>query len=61
MSDDNPLSDNQIDDRLKAALMALGETPGATTRGDTALRAARKMLSLLSMGLIAAGIKADAG
>ena len=61
MSDDKLLSDNQIDDRLKAALTALGETPGATTRGDTALRAARKMLSLLSTGLIAAGIKADAG
>jgi hypothetical protein len=53
------LSDNQVDDRLKAALDALGEAPGATIRGNTALAAARKTLVLLSMGLIAASLKAE--
>jgi hypothetical protein len=59
MPDDKPLDDCQADDRLKAALGALGEAPGATVRADTALQAARKMLALLSMGLISAGVKAD--
>ena len=59
MTDDKALSDNQVDDRLKAALDALGEAPGATIRGNTALAAARKMLVLLSMGLIAASLKAE--
>lgn len=60
MPDRKPLSDNQADDRLKAAITALGDAPGATVRADTALDAARKMLALLSMGLIAAGVKAEA-
>lgn len=59
MADLKPLSDNEADDRLKAALSALGEAPGATTRADTALQAARKMLALISMGLITAGVKAE--
>ncbi len=57
MADDKPLSENQIDDRLKAARAALGEAPGESTAGDTAISAARKMLTLLSLGLIAAGVK----
>jgi hypothetical protein len=52
-----PLSDNEADDALKAARAALGDAPGETTAGDTALTAARKMLSLLSLGLIAAGVR----
>jgi hypothetical protein len=52
-----PLSDNEADDALKAARAALGDAPGETTAADTALRAARKMLSLLSLGLIAAGVR----
>lgn len=59
MPDSKPLSDNEADDRLKDALGALGEAPGATIRADTALTAARKMLALLSLGLIAAGVKAE--
>jgi hypothetical protein len=59
MPDTKPLSDNEVDDRLKAALAELGEAPGATVRADTALEAARKMLSLISMGLITAGVKAE--
>ncbi len=56
---DGKLTDNQADDALKAALAALGEAPGATVRADTALQAARKMLALLSWGLICAGVKAE--
>ena len=44
-------------DRLKAARAVLGEKHGATVPGETALAAARKALELLSMGLIAAGLK----
>jgi hypothetical protein len=55
-ADNRPLSDNEADDRLKAALNALGEAPGITVAADTALAAARKALSLLSLGLIAASI-----
>jgi hypothetical protein len=59
MADNRPLSENEADDRLKAALNALGEAPGVTVAADTALRAARRALSLLSIGLIAAGVKRD--
>ena len=52
-----PLSDNEIDDRLKAARAVLGEEHGATVPGETTLAAARKALELLSLGLIAAGLK----
>ena len=51
---------DNFDDRLKAALDALGEAPGVTVAADTALAAARKALSLLSLGLIAAGVKRGA-
>jgi hypothetical protein len=59
MADNRPLSDNEADDRLKAALNALGQAPGVTVAADTALAAARKALSLLSLGLIAAGVKRE--
>ena len=59
MADNRPLSDNEADDRLKAALNALGEAPGVTVAADTALAAARKALSLLSLGLIAAGVQRE--
>lgn len=59
MPDIKPLSDNECDDHLKAAISALGQAPGATTRGDSALGAARKMLHLLSLALVAAGVRAD--
>jgi hypothetical protein len=59
MADNRPLSDNEADDRLKAALNALGDAPGITVAADTALAAARKALSLLSLGLIAAGVKRE--
>jgi hypothetical protein len=59
MADNRPLSDNEADDRLKAALNALGEAPGVTVAADTALAAARKALSLLSLGLIAASVRRE--
>ena len=59
MADNRPLSDNEADDRLKAALNALGEAPGVTVAADTALAAARKALSLISLGLIAAGVQRE--
>lgn len=52
-----PLSDNEIDDRLKAARALLGEEHAAAVPGETAVAAARKALELLSLGLIAAGLK----
>jgi hypothetical protein len=57
MADTAPLSDNQADDRIKAARAALGEAPGASIAANTALSAARQALSLLSLGLIAASVK----
>ena len=59
MADHRPLSENEADDRLKAALNALGEAPGVTVAADTALTAARRALSLISLGLIAAGVKRE--
>jgi len=55
MADNRPLSDNEADDRLKAALNALGEAPGITVAADTALAAARKALSLLYLGPYSGG------
>jgi hypothetical protein len=48
------LSDNQIGDRLYAALEAIGTNEGETIRGNTALVAARQRLSLLEQGLLIA-------
>jgi hypothetical protein len=51
------LSDNQIGDRLHAALEAIGTDEGETIRGNTALVAlvaARQTLSLLEQGLLIA-------
>lgn len=57
--DDRPLSDNEAHDRLHAAEEALGRAPGATVRADTALSAARKVLSLLKLCLVVAGVRAE--
>ena len=54
---DKPLTDNQVDDLLKAARDILGHGCGETIAGNTALVTARKGLMLLSHGLIAAGLK----
>lgn len=59
MADDQPLSDEDVHERLVRAAHALGSAPGETTRGDTALEAARKALRLLQLGLIAAMERAN--
>ena len=48
------LSDNQVGDRLHAALEAVGTDEGETIRGNTALVAARQTLILLKQGLLIA-------
>jgi hypothetical protein len=48
------LSDNQIGDRLHAALQVIGTAEGETIRGNTALVAARQTLSLLEQGILIA-------
>ena len=48
------LSDNQIGDRLHAALEAIGTDEGETIRGNTAFVAERQTLSLLEQGLLIA-------
>lgn len=49
-----PLSDNQAHDVLTEARRALGNSPGATVRADTALKAARQALSGLALALLVA-------
>jgi hypothetical protein len=48
------LSDDQAYERLHTALLALGKQEGQTVRGDTSLKAARRALALLQMGLLKA-------
>jgi hypothetical protein len=59
MADDKPLSDNQVHDRFHAALLLLGNSPGVTKHGDTALKSARHALLLLQMGVVAASEAAN--
>jgi hypothetical protein len=48
------LSDNQVGDRLRAALEAVGTEEGETIRGNTALVVARQTLNVLEQGLLIA-------
>ena len=59
MVDDDPLSDNAAHDRLYKALETLGEAPGASISADTALKAARRCLRLLALGLLCASVKSE--
>ena len=59
MADDHPLSDNAAHDRLYQALETLGEAPGASVHADTALKAARRGLQLLALGLLWASVKSE--
>jgi hypothetical protein len=54
MSRDEPLSDNQAHDLLTEARRSLGEASGATIRANTALEAARRVLSGLAASLLIA-------
>lgn len=49
-----PLSDEEVHDRLQHASVALGDVPAATTRGQTALTAGRRALSILQFALVKA-------
>jgi hypothetical protein len=42
------LSDIEVHDRLYAAQVALGDKPGETVEGNTAIEAARKALALFN-------------
>lgn len=57
--DKKMLSDTDVDDLLKSARDVLGNEPGETVAGHTAISAARQALHLLSLGLIAAGLKRE--
>jgi hypothetical protein len=48
------LSDDQAYERLHTALLSLGKEEGQTVRGDTSLKAAKRALALLQMGLLKA-------
>lgn len=54
MADRDPLSDIEAYDRIHAASQALGTAPGATTRADTAMKAARRALHIVMFGLLKA-------
>ncbi len=49
-----PLSDEQVHDRLQNASEALGDGQAVTTRGSTALAAGRRALSILQFALLRA-------
>lgn len=50
-----PLSDIDIHERLTAARKIIGDDEAETVRGDTALKAARQVLSGLGLALLLAG------
>lgn len=50
-----PLSDIDIHERLTAARKIIGDGEAETVRGDTALKAARQVLSGLGLALLLAG------
>jgi len=50
-----PLSDIDIHERLTAARKIIGDDQAETVRGDTALKAARQILSGLGLALLLAG------
>jgi len=52
MAYEKPLNDEEVWNRLHAALEVLGAARGTTTAGDTALTAARRALVLLQMGVL---------
>ena len=60
MADDKPLNDNQVHDRLHAAIEALGSATGETVHGDTTLKTARRSLMLLQLGVLHAQANAEA-
>jgi hypothetical protein len=47
----NPISDDEVGRRLRAASDVLGVEPGETVVGNTAIEAARQALVILGAGL----------
>lgn len=54
-----PMTDEEVHDRLVAAVEALGDRPAATVRGETALSAAKRALTLFQLALLMAAEKGD--
>lgn len=52
MSQGPPISDDEVHRRLHAAREALGDEPGATVHGNTALAASRKALTLFQIAVL---------
>lgn len=50
-----PLTDIEVHERLTAARELMGDAAGETVRGQTALKAARQVLSGLGLALLLAG------
>lgn len=48
------LTDDEVHDRLVAAVDALGRSPAANLRGQTALDTARRVLTILQFALLKA-------
>lgn len=55
---DEKLTDNQVHDRLHAAIEALGTEAGETVHGDTTLETARRSLRLMQLGHLTASERA---
>lgn len=53
------LTDDEAYGRLHEALLALGKDDGESVRSDTALKAARRALTGLQMGLVLAAENAN--
>lgn len=46
------LTDNEVHERIYKALIAVGTDDAETVRGETALEAARRALTILMFGLV---------
>lgn len=46
------LTDNEVHERIYKALIAVGADDAETVRGETALEAARRALTILMFGLV---------
>lgn len=46
------MPDREVYDRLHSALLAMGDADGATVHGDTAIKAARRAVTMLQVGVL---------
>lgn len=61
MSDDEPITAQQVEARLGVALDALGHAPGETPLADNALRGARQVLLAFKMALLSSELSDQPG